>query len=95
MVDLYRDIDWASTILEYRAEYPNFLDILKEECKKEQESPEFKAGDWRIPVPNTSFSNYVILLGAPTVKEGELQKIKMLFLNKVLPTFGLKDSLVR
>lgn len=60
MVDLYRDIDWAETILEHRGEFSDWAKTLQSECETEQETPEFKGADWRIPVKNTSFSNFVI-----------------------------------
>lgn len=60
MADLFKDIGWEQTIKEHRADFPNFEDILRDECKKEQEKPEFKGEQHRIPIQNTSFSNFVI-----------------------------------
>lgn len=93
MVDLYRDIDWADAILENREEYTDFAKILQSECETEQETPEFKGADWRIPVKNTSFSNFVILIGAPQVPQEKINIVKSLFIKKILPKLNLTDAM--
>lgn len=75
MVDLYRDINWGDVVLENREKYSEFAEMLKKECEAEQEGEEFKKHDLRVPVPNLSFANYVILIGAPVVDVKEQFKL--------------------
>lgn len=67
MVDLYRDIDWSDTIKENREKFSDFDEMLRKECQAVQDTEDFKTENHRVPVPNLSFSNYIILTGAPVV----------------------------
>lgn len=76
MVDLYKEIEFKDFIEKHKEEYPDIDKYIQEFCVEEQQTPDFKNQEWRRPIQNTSFSNFVLIMGIPIVPQEKIGMLK-------------------